>query len=123
DPLYESMRGVLEAGREILAGGGTAIDAVSHCARLLEDDPLYNAGFGASPNSAGDFELDAAIMDGQTLKAGAIAAVRNVRNPVALARLVMDKTPHVLLSGDCAVQFGKDHGIALVEKSYFEDAL
>lgn len=121
--LFDSMRKVLEAGRALLSTGGSAMDAVARCARLLEDDPLYNAGYGASPNSAGDFELDAAIMDGETLKAGAVAAVRNIRNPVDLARLVMDKTPHVLLAGEAAARFGLEHGIATVDKRYFEEAL
>jgi len=117
-----SLLGILEQSRVILARGGTALDAVTQCVRLLEDDPLYNAGHGAVPNAAGDFELDACIMDGRSLNAGAVAAVRHIRNPVTLARLIMEQTAHVMLAGDNAEHFARDCGVALVSKSYFEQA-
>lgn len=123
DALFESMKKVLESGRAILSSGGSAMEAVTQCVLMLEDEPLYNAGYGANPNSAGDFELDAALMDGKTLKAGAVAAVRNIRNPINVARLVMDKTPNVFLCGDNAVRFAQEHGIKLVNQSYFKEAL
>jgi beta-aspartyl-peptidase (threonine type) len=120
--ITESLRAVLEQGRALLAKGGSALDAVNLCVRLLEDDPLYNAGHGAIANAKGDYELDAAIMDGRTLKAGAIACVRDIRNPVDLARAVMDRTPHVLLSGAGAGDFARAHNIETVDKSYFSSA-
>lgn len=118
-----SLRKAIEVGRKILADGGTAMDAVEQTIRALEDDPLYNAGRGAVFNSAGGHELDASIMDGANLKAGAVAGVTTVKNPISLARLVMSETRHVLLQGDGAEKFademqGKPQ-IARVGNDYF----
>lgn len=119
----KSLAAALERGRTILADGGTALDAVEQVVRLLEDDPLFNAGRGAVFNSAGAHELDASIMDGRTKACGAVAAVRTVKNPVSLARLVMTETRHVLLIGDGAEQFADEmehtHKIERVENSWF----
>jgi beta-aspartyl-peptidase (threonine type) len=121
---YEkSLAAALERGRAILAEGGTALDAVEQVVRLLEDDPLFNAGRGAVFNSAGAHELDASMMDGRTKACGAVAAVRTVKNPISLARLVMTETRHVLLIGDGAEQFADEmrhrKQIERVENSWF----
>jgi L-asparaginase / beta-aspartyl-peptidase len=107
------------AGWEVLRNGGTSVSAVEAAIRVMEDSPLFNAGRGASFNRAGFNELDAAIMDGATLKAGAVAVVRKVRNPISLARLVMERSPHVLLAGEGAESFALEQGMALVPPSYF----
>ena len=109
----------LKAGYEILQRGGSSLDAVETAIRLLEDDPHFNAAKGAVFNSEGVNELDASIMDGKTLKAGAVASVRRVKNPISLARLVMEKTPHVMLDGAGAEAFAKEQGIELVDPKYF----
>ncbi len=114
-----SLRRVIETGAELLERGGGALDVVALCVGLLEDDPLFNAGRGAALNAAGEPYCDASIMDGRTLAAGAVAGVRGVRNPVALARLVMEKTPHVLLIGAGAERFGRAQGIAFEADAYF----
>lgn len=120
--VRQALHEILEEGRAVLARGGSALDAVTLCVGLLEDCPLFNAGCGAVANSDGKYELDASVMDGKTLKAGAVAAVMNVKNPVDLARLVMQKTPHVLLSGKGAVDFGKASGVEMVTQRYFKAA-
>src|SRR6476646_9835255 len=102
-----------------LERGGSSLDAVSVAVRMLEDDPQFNAGRGAVLNQDGDAELDAAIMDGHGPRAGAVAAVRHVKNPVELARLVMEKSPHVLLVGEGAEEFALEQGIVLVPRGYF----
>jgi beta-aspartyl-peptidase (threonine type) len=104
----ESLAKALEVGRKILAGGGTALDAVEETIRALEDDPLYNAGLGAVFNAEGKHELDASIMDGMTGGAGAVGSVTTVKNPISLARLVMTETPHVLLVGAGAEKFADE---------------
>ena len=109
----------LDAGYEVLEAGGDGLDAVTAAVRILEDSPLFNAGRGAVFNHEGINELDASIMDGRTLKAGAVAGVRHVRNPVELARRVMDRSPHVLLSGAGAEEFALEQGLELVPRSYF----
>ncbi|MCB9991071.1 MAG: isoaspartyl peptidase/L-asparaginase [Rhodospirillales bacterium] len=120
--IYDHLETVLEAGRTLLAKGGSALDTVNLCVRMLEDDPLFNAGCGAVANAAGRYELDASIMDGKTLQAGAVAAVVNVKNPVDLARLVMKKTPHVLLCGPGAIDFAKAQDVPTVTQRYFKSA-
>jgi len=100
-----------ERGAEVLAAGGTALDAVEVAARWLEDDPRFNAGLGAVLNADGEVELDASVMDGRTLAAGAVAVVKTVKNPVTLARLVMEKSPHVLLVGEGADAFARTMNI------------
>jgi beta-aspartyl-peptidase (threonine type) len=114
-----SLTRILEDGYRILRQGGTSIDAVTAVVVALEDDPLFNAGRGAVYNAAGEHELDASVMDGASLRAGAVAAVKRIRNPVLAARTVMEKSPHVLLAGAGAEAFAKAHGIALVRPRYF----
>ena len=114
-----AMRKAIMAGREILAEGGAAIDAVQQVIQILEDDPLFNAGRGAVLNSQGGHELDASIMDGRTKQCGAVAGVTTVKNPILLARRVMTETRHVLLGGRGAEQFAKEQAVELVENSYF----
>lgn len=109
----------LQAGHTVLAQGGSALDAVSAAVRVLEDSPHFNAGKGAVFTHDGVNELDAAIMDGTTRKAGAVAGVRHVRNPIELARLVMEKSPHVMLVGEGAEAFAKTQGVTLVDPKYF----
>ncbi len=100
-----------KAGHAVLARGGTALDAVEAAVRVLEDDPRFNAGVGSTLNEEGEAELDASIMDGATLQAGAVAAVRTFQNPVTLARAVMERSPHVLLVGEGAARFGRAQGL------------
>src|SRR5215469_18706278 len=113
------LTAALHAGYAILERGGTSLDAVAAVVRTLEDDPLFNAGRGAVLDARGDAELDAAIMDGNGPRAGAVAAVRHVKNPIDLARLVMDKSPWVLLVGDGAEEFALEQGVVLVSPDYF----
>jgi beta-aspartyl-peptidase (threonine type) len=109
----------LDAGYAVLEKGGTSLDAVVASVKILEDSPLFNAGKGAVFNHAGANELDASIMDGATQRAGAVAGLRHVRNPIDLARLVMDKSPHVMLVGEGAEEFALEQGMDLVPGSYF----
>jgi beta-aspartyl-peptidase (threonine type) len=109
----------LRAGYDVLNSGGSSLDATEAAVRVLEDDAHFNAGKGAVFTSAGTNELDAAIMDGKTLKAGTVAVLRHIKNPVELARLVMEKSPHVMLSGEGAEKFGTENGIRLVDHKYF----
>jgi L-asparaginase / beta-aspartyl-peptidase len=109
----------LRRGYEILARGGTSLDAVEATIRVMEDSPLFNAGKGAVFTSAGTNELDAAIMDGRTLAAGSVAAVQHIKNPISLARLVMEKSPHVMMVGPGAEEFARLQGMELVLPSYF----
>lgn len=115
----QSLAAALETGKQILASGGSALDAVEATVIALEDAPLFNAGRGAAFTRAGEHELDASIMDGSTLQCGGVAMVRNLKNPVIAARLVMQKTPHVLLSGLGAEDFAVANGCDVVEQSYF----
>ncbi|MBS0380874.1 MAG: isoaspartyl peptidase/L-asparaginase, partial [Proteobacteria bacterium] len=109
----------LQAGHALLAAGRSALDAVAAAVVVLEDSPHFNAGHGAVFTHDGVNELDAAIMDGATLRAGAICGVRHVRNPVLLARAVMEHSPHVMLAGEGAEAFARTQGIALVDAGYF----
>ncbi|MBM3412079.1 MAG: isoaspartyl peptidase/L-asparaginase [Bacteroidetes bacterium] len=115
----ESLEQALLAGQAILQTGGKAIDAVEAAVRVLEDNPLFNAGKGAVFTNQGKNELDAAIMNGQNLSAGAVAGVSTIRNPISAARAVMEKSEHVMLSGIGAEQFAKEMGIEMVDPSYF----
>ena len=115
----ESIRVVLEHGREMLARGASAVEAVEGCASLLEDDPLFNAGCGSVLNENGKVEMDAGIMDGRDLAAGAVAAIGNIANPIQLARLVMDGSEHVLLIGEGALHFAQHCGLKLTPDHYF----
>jgi beta-aspartyl-peptidase (threonine type) len=109
----------LQAGHDILKKGGTSLDAAEVAVRIMEDAPLFNAGKGAVFTSEGKNELDASVMEGKTLKAGAVAGVRRIKNPVTAARAVMEKTVHVMLTGEGAERFAKENGIELVDTSYF----
>jgi L-asparaginase / beta-aspartyl-peptidase len=113
------LAAALDAGYATLEKGGSSLDAVSVAVRTLEDDPLFNAGRGAALTRDGAAELDAAIMEGRQQRAGAVAAVRHVRNPIELARRVMEKSRHVLLVGAGAEEFALEEGLALVPNSYF----
>jgi beta-aspartyl-peptidase (threonine type) len=109
----------VEAGATLLRNGGSALDAVESTVRLMEDDPLFNAGRGAVFSAIGRNELDASIMDGASLAAGAVAAVTRVRHPITLARAVMEKSPHVLLAGEGAEMFAEQQKVELVDPSFF----
>jgi L-asparaginase / beta-aspartyl-peptidase len=110
----------LDAGYAVLESGGSSLDAVNTAVRILEDDPQFNAGRGAALTREGAVELDAAIMDGKQQRAGAVASVRHVRNPIDLARRVMEKSRHVLLVGAGAEEFALEEGLALVPNEYFQ---
>jgi L-asparaginase / beta-aspartyl-peptidase len=114
----DSLRAVLEQGRALLAGGGCALDAVEWCCALLEDDPLFNAGRGSVLNEDGGVEMDAGLMDGRTLAAGSVAAVRRIANPIRLARRVLETGDALLLVGEGAQRFAARCGIAEVPESY-----
>lgn len=114
-----SLNAALAAGSKILAAGGSSLDAVEAAIRVLEDDPLFNAGRGAVFTADGRNELDASIMDGSTRKAGAVAGVTRTRNPISLARAVMEKSPHVMLAREGADQFSVEQGLPQVDPAYF----
>jgi L-asparaginase / beta-aspartyl-peptidase len=110
----------LTAGYNILKRGGSSLDATEAAVRVLEDDPYFNAGKGAVFTSAATNELDAAIMDGKTLKAGAVAVIKRIKNPVTLARLVMEKSGHVMMDGEGAEAFAEENGVELLpDQKYF----
>lgn len=113
------LEAALTAGYAVLKSGGASLDAVSKAIVVLEDSPRFNAGKGAVFTHDGRNELDSSIMDGSTLRAGAVAGVHRVKNPVLLARAVMEKSPHVFLSGDGAEAFAQTVGIELVDPAYF----
>ena len=109
----------LRAGAEVLSRGGPSLDAVIAAVQALEENPLFNAGRGAVLNAAGVAELDASLMDGRDLRAGAVAGLRHVRSPIELARRVMDHSPHVMLAGPGAEEFALEQGMAPVPNSHF----
>ncbi len=109
----------ITTGYQILEKGGTALDAVEACVMCLEDIPLFNAGRGSVFNSKGQQEMDASIMDGQSLKAGAAAMLRHIKNPVRLARCIMEHSEHVMLAGKGAEKFAKTHGFKRMNADYF----
>ena len=109
----------LMAGWKILQSGGTSLDAVQAAITLMEDSPLFNAGKGAVFNAEGKNELDSSIMDGKTLKAGAVAGLHHIKNPILLARAVMDKSQHVMMTGDGAEKFAKEQGFEMMPEKYF----
>jgi beta-aspartyl-peptidase (threonine type) len=115
-----SLAAALQLGRDELAHGGTALDAVQRVVRNLEENPLFNAGKGAVFTYDATHELDASIMDGATLRCGAVAGVKTVKSPIGLARLVMEKTPHVLLMGEGAEQFATKMAVERVQNTYFD---
>lgn len=116
---HAALHDVLSAGQRVLGDGGSALDAVSEAVRLLEDCPLFNSGHGAVYTAAGTHELDAAIMDGSTLDAGAICCVKRVRNPILVARRVLEHSEHVLFTGEGAEAFAAAQGFEFVEPEYF----
>lgn len=115
----DKMTEALQAGYDILNDGGASLDAVAAAIIIMEDSPLFNSGKGAVFTGEGFNELDASIMDGSDRRAGAVAGVRHVKNPIKLARLVMDESPHVMLSGAGAEIFAKDHDLEIVPAEYF----
>jgi beta-aspartyl-peptidase (threonine type) len=117
--IRAGLKAALEAGSRILSSGGDALDAVETSVRVLEDDPNFNAGRGAVFTYEGTHELDASIMDGRNRAAGAVAGVTATRNPIGLARAVMEKSPHVLLAGEGADLFSKEQGHEQVANDYF----
>ena len=120
DKEYRAALSVaMSTGKKILAEGGSALDAVEQTIRVMEDDPLFNAGKGAVFTHDGKNELDAAIMDGSNLAAGSVACVTDIKNPITAARRVMTNSPHVMLSGSGASQFAKEQGLEIVPPSYF----
>jgi beta-aspartyl-peptidase (threonine type) len=112
-----------DAGYAVLEKGGSSLDAVSAAVRSLEDNPLFNAGIGAVLNGDGEAEMDSSIMDGKTLRAGAVANLKHVKNPVELARAVMEKSPHVMIAGPGAEEFALQQGFTLVPNTYFRTEL
>ncbi len=119
DEYQRELSNALQVGINILKGGGKSLDAVEQVVRYLEDCPLFNAGKGSVYTHEGRIELDAAIMDGNTLGAGAVASVRDVKNPISLARKVMEASPHVLLVGSGASEFARLQGVEMADSSYF----
>lgn len=117
----EKLAEALKAGYDTLNKGGSSMDAVEAAIRVMEDSPLFNAGKGAVFTHDGKNELDASVMDGKSGKAGAVAGVRHIKNPVTAARAVMEKSPHVLLAGEGAEKFAREKGIEWVDTSYFFD--
>ena len=120
ESAYRSkLEEALNAGYAILENGGTSLDAVESTIRIMEDSELFNAGKGAVFTNAGTNELDASIMDGINLKAGAVAGVKTIKNPISAARKVMEETWHVMLSGDGADEFAKEQNLDIVDPIYF----
>jgi len=115
----EILEEVLNTGFEILNAGGSSLDVVQKCINIMEDSPLFNAGKGAVFTAEGRNELDASIMEGKNLNAGAVAGVSHIKNPIDLARLVMEKSSHVLMAREGAEAFAVEQGIELVDEKYF----
>ncbi|MGF1461191.1 MAG: isoaspartyl peptidase/L-asparaginase family protein [Leptolyngbyaceae cyanobacterium] len=114
-----SIHTVLEQGRELLSRGYSALEVVEFCVTLLEDDPLYNAGRGSVLNANGQVEMDAALMNGADLRAGSVACISQVKNPIALARKILEHGKHVLLMGQGALEFAKLNHLELCPEAYF----
>jgi beta-aspartyl-peptidase (threonine type) len=119
---HEALKQALNAGYAVLEKGGSSMDAVIASISLMEDSPLFNAGKGAVFTYSGKNELDASIMDGSNLKAGAVAGVSTIRNPIKAAYAVMTESEHVMLAGRGAEQFAKEHGLEIVDPDYFVDS-
>jgi L-asparaginase / beta-aspartyl-peptidase len=115
----QSIITILEQGRQRLELGDSALDVVEYCATLLENDRLYNAGCGSVLNAQGKVEMDAALMDGNGLRAGAVACIKNIKNPISLARRVLELGEHVMLAGDGALEFAKFCQIETYPDDYF----
>ena len=119
----DALEVALKAGRAILKNHGTAVDAVETAVKLLEDSPLFNAGKGSVFTAEGTHEMDAAIMDGSNREAGAVSLITGIKNPVSLARDVMDKSYHVFLAGEGAMQFAKNQEYTIEDPAYFYDGV
>lgn len=115
----QSILKILASGRERLERGDRALDVVEHCANLLENDPFYNAGKGSVLNENGQVEMDAALMNGSDLKAGAVTCVKNIKNPISLARQVLEQGDHVMLAGEGAGEFAKLYKVEMCPDEYF----
>lgn len=115
----DKLNYAVEEGYRILELGGSSLNAVESVIKIFEDSPLFNAGKGAVFNNEGMNELDASIMDGATLNAGAITGVKRIKNPISLARLVMEKSNHILFTGEGAEKFAQEMGIELIDNKYF----
>lgn len=113
------LQQALDAGKAILANGGTSMDAIEATIHILEDSPLFNAGRGSVLTNAGTIEMDASFMDGATLNAGAVAGIKTIRHPVSAARLVMTESPHVMLTGQGAEDYAIANGLEVKDTSYF----
>ena len=118
---HEVLRHAYNMGYETLKRGGSASEAIVCAITIMEDSPLFNAGKGAVFTNSGTHELDAALMEGKSLRAGAVAGVRLVKNPILLAQLIMKKSKHVLLSGEQALQYAQDNGLEIETPEYFYD--
>jgi beta-aspartyl-peptidase (threonine type) len=117
----DKLQEALDSGEAILKSGGTSLDAVTAAVIIMENSPLFNAGKGAVFSETGENEMDAAIMNGKDLSAGAVAGVRTIKNPILAARKVMEESKHVLLVRDGAEKFAREHGVEIVNPSYFFD--
>ncbi|WP_279029654.1 isoaspartyl peptidase/L-asparaginase family protein [Gibbsiella quercinecans] len=115
----QALYDVVAAGQAILAGGGSALDAVTEAVRLLEECPLFNAGVGSVFTHQGTHELDACIMDGRTCEAGAVAGVSRIRNPVLAARAVLENSQHLMFASEGAEKFAATHGLEMVDADFF----
>ncbi len=120
---HRGLNDAIKTGASILEKGGSATDAVEIAVAKLEDNPIFNAGKGSVFNAEGKHEMDASIMDGVTLEAGAVTQVIGIRNPIELARLVMDKSDHVFLSGEGAIRFAESMECKMEDEAYFYDEL
>ena len=116
-----ALKTALDKGYKLLANGKSALDAVEEAVKILEDCPLFNAGKGSVFTAKGTHEMDASIMDGKTLKAGAVSLVTGIKNPVCLAKDVMEKSEHVFLAGEGAMRFAKEHDYKIESPEYFYD--
>lgn len=119
---YDSLNDAVDIGERVLSDGGSALDAVERVVNYLEDNPLFNAGKGAVFTAEGTHELDAAIMDGSTMQAGALTGLTTVKNPVSLARKVMTESRHIFFSGRGAETFADEMGVERVDNDYFHTA-
>jgi len=120
EDYLNSIATALKIGKKILEDGGTSLDAVESVVKYLEDNPKFNAGKGATYTSIGTHELDASIMNGKDLSNGAVTLIKSVKNPISLARLVMEKSPHVLLGGEGAEEFAKQMNVDIIPNNYFD---
>lgn len=119
EEIKKGLKHAVKVGNSVLEKGGTALKAVEKAVMILENDPLFNAGRGSALNNKGEVEMDAAIMDGKTLDAGAVSIVKTVKNPINLARVVMTRTRHILLSGEGALDLATMRDVVLEPESYF----